>query len=94
MTFPLTNRDDALADLISNTWVKKIREFDAVAVTDFDALQQEIAWARGLMDAAGWPRAFQHDFLMRLRNRLTELTDGHPVTRQFLQALTLETEFN
>jgi hypothetical protein len=93
MTFPQTNRDDALADLIANTLVRKIREFDAPN-TDLEGIRGEIAWARELMRAANWPALYQHEFLVRLRNTLTELTDAHPVTRQFVQMLTIETELN
>jgi hypothetical protein len=93
MTFPLTNHDDALADFIVNTWVSRIREFDATQ-TDLEGIQQEIAWARELMCASNWPAIYQHDFLVRLRTTLTELTDAHPVTRQFVQMLEIETEFN
>jgi hypothetical protein len=37
---------------------------------------------------------YQHNFLVQLRNDLTALTHGHPVTRQFVQMLEIETEFN
>lgn len=47
-----------------------------------------------LMRDAGWPPVYQHNFLMRLRRDLTELTHGHPVTRQFVEMLEIETEFN
>ena len=88
-----THPDDALADFITNRWVSRIRKC-ADHQVDLESVQAEIDWARELMRAANWPAVYQHNFLVRLRNVLTELTDAHPVTRQFVEMLTIETEFN
>ena len=61
---------------------------------NLEPIQAVIAGIRGLMREAGWPAVYQHNFLTQLRRDLTELTHAHPVTRQFIQLLTIELEFN
>ncbi len=57
-------------------------------------IREVISRSRDVMRAAGWPATYQHLFLKRLRNDLTELTRCHPVTRQFITILDLELECN
>ena len=61
---------------------------------NWEPLTEVISKIRSMMKDARWPCTYQHDFLVRLRRDLTELTHGHPVTRQFVQLLEIETEFN
>jgi hypothetical protein len=61
---------------------------------NLEPIQGVIARSRALMREAGWPPPYEHNFLLRLRNDLTALTHAHPVTRQFIQLLTVELEFN
>jgi len=80
MSFPQASRDDALADLITNTWVRKIREFDAPD-TDLESIQEEIAWARELMRAANWPAVYQHEFFSapsQHADRTDRRSSGYP----------------
>ncbi|MFZ0915027.1 MAG: hypothetical protein WBQ76_13930 [Candidatus Korobacteraceae bacterium] len=88
-----THPDDLIGDVIKHRWVSMIRECEDHQI-NLEAVQEAINWARRLMNAENWPAVYQHDFLERLRNTLTELTDAHPVTRQFIQLLTVELECN
>ena len=63
-------------------------------VISLELIQPVINGTRDLMRAAGWPALYQHNFLLQLKSDLTELTRGHPVTRQFIQMLEIETEFD
>ncbi len=84
---------NTLEGMIARKWVQMIDECEAPNI-NLEAIQAVIDKTRGAMCAAGWPATYQHDFLAQLRNDLTELTEGHPVTRQFIQLLTIELEFN
>ncbi|MDR3742167.1 MAG: hypothetical protein P4L40_24375 [Terracidiphilus sp.] len=61
---------------------------------NLEPITDVISKFRALMGEAGWPATYQHVFLLQLRDDLTELTHGHPVTRQFYTLLTIELEFN
>lgn len=89
-----THPDDLLGDVVTHKFVSMIRDCEDPQI-DLESIQKEaIDWAYRVMNAANWPAVYQHDFLVRLRSNLTELTDAHPVTRQFVQLLTIELEFN
>jgi hypothetical protein len=84
---------NSLEGLIAREWVLMITELTDHTI-NWEPISDVISHARGLMRDAGWPPAYQHNFLVQLRNDLTALTHGHPVTRQFVQMLEIETEFN
>jgi hypothetical protein len=89
--------ENTLEGLIAREWVSLIRECEDHTI-DLDSLrgplQEVIANHRAAMHEAGWSQLYQHAFLVQLRNDLTELAHAHPVTRQFIQLLTIELEFN
>jgi hypothetical protein len=78
--------------IIARSWVQMICECEDARI-NLEPIQAVIDDARALMTENGWPPMYQHNFLVQLRNDLTELTHAHPVTRQFVQMLTIETEF-
>jgi hypothetical protein len=82
-----------LEGIIAREMVSMIRECEDHAI-NLEPIQAVIDNARALMRDAKWPAIYQHNYLVRLRLDLTELTQCHPVTRQFIQLLTIETEFN
>lgn len=84
---------NTLEGLIAREWVSMIRECEDHTI-NLEPIQEAIAHSRALMREAGWPATYEHNFLIQLRNDLTELTHAHPVTRQFLQMLTIELECN
>lgn len=59
-----------------------------------EPIRDAIATFRELMREQKWPETYQHKYLAVLRDDLTTLTYGHPVTRQFVQQLNLELECN
>ena len=85
--------ENTLEGLIAREWVSMICECEDPTI-DMEPIQEVIARSRGLIREAGWPATYEHNFLLRLRNDLTEMTHAHPVTRQFIQLLTVELEFN
>jgi len=85
--------ENTLEGLIAREWVSMICECEDHTI-NLEPIAEVISRSRELMREAGWPATYQHDFLVKLRDDLTELTHGHPVTRQFVQMLTIETEFN
>jgi hypothetical protein len=85
--------ENTLEGLIARLWVRMIRECEDHTI-NLEPIQEVIERGRSLMREEGWPGTYQHDFLIRLRNDLTELTEGHPVTRQFIQLLTIELELD
>jgi hypothetical protein len=85
--------EDTLEGLIARNFVQMIAEIEDHAI-DLESIQFVIDESRALMREAGWPRAYDRHFLSRLRDDLTTLTRGHPVTRQFVELLTIEVEFN
>jgi len=74
--------ENTLEGLIAREWVSMICECEDHTIN-----------LEPISDA-GWPATYEHNFLLQLRNDLTDLTHGHPVTRQFIQLLTIELEFN
>ncbi len=85
--------ENTLEGLIAREWVSIIREIEDHTI-NLEPITELISRCRELMHEAGWPATYQHDFLVKLRDDLTALTDGQLVTRQFVQMLTIETEFN
>jgi hypothetical protein len=77
---------------IARELVSMIRECEDFAI-NLEPIQAVIDNARSLMRDAGWPSIYQYNYLVQLKNDLTELTSCHPVTRQFVTLLTIETEF-
>lgn len=87
--------EGTLEGLIARNLVRAITEQpDYCQISDLEPISDLISGCRVLMCEAGWPPLYQHNFLARLKNDLTFLTHGHPVTRQFVTLLELETEFN
>lgn len=84
---------NTLEGTIAREWVGMIRECEDHTI-NLEPISEVISGSRALMRDAGWPAVYQHNFLVQLRNDLTELTHAHPVTRQFIQLLTIELEFN
>lgn len=82
-----------LEGIIARELVSMIRECEDHTI-NLEPIQAVIDNARSLMRSAGWPSIYQYNYFVQLRNDLTELTECHPVTRQFVQMLTIETEFN
>lgn len=85
--------ENTLEGLIAREWVSMICECEDHAI-NLEPITEVISKGRALMRGAGWPAMYQHDFLVRLRLDLTALTHGHPVARQFVEMLEIETEFN
>lgn len=80
---------------IARKWVQRIEEWGELASTINPAMIQEvICETRAAMYAAKWTPLYQHKFLAQLRKDLTDLTQGHPLTRQFITHLDLELESN
>lgn len=88
-----TYPENTLEGMIAREWVSMICECECHTI-NLEPISEAISRSRALMCEAGWPAVYQHNFLVRLRNDLTELTEGHPVTRQFIRLLEIETEFN
>lgn len=84
---------NTLEGLIARRFVKTIFEAEAPQIA-LELVWDVIHRTRDVMSAAGWNPTYQHIFLKQLRNDLTELTEGHPVTRQFIVVLDLELESN
>jgi hypothetical protein len=84
---------NTLEGMIAREWVSMIRECEDHTINP-EPIAAVIATSRALMRDAGWPATYQHDYLVRLRDDLTELTQAHPVTRQFVQLLTNRLESN
>jgi hypothetical protein len=85
--------ENTLEGLIARAWVSMITECEDHTI-NLEPITEVISRSRALMSDAGWPAVYQHNYLVQLRRDLTELTHGHPVTRQFVQLLEIETEFN
>lgn len=87
---------NTLEGLIARAWVSMIWECCEChqLSNPEDAFQPVIARSRELMREAGWPCTYQRLFLIQLRNDLTELTNCHPLTRQFIEVLDTELESN
>jgi len=85
--------ENTLEGMIARKWVQMIDESECHTINP-EPIREVILKSRELMRAAGWPPIYQHSFLKRLRNDLTELTEGHPVARQFITLLDLELESN
>lgn len=85
--------ENTLEGMIAREWVSMICECEDHTI-NLEPICEVISRCRALMCEANWPAAYQHNFLAQLRRDLTELTHGHPVTRQFVQMLEIETEFN
>jgi hypothetical protein len=85
--------ENTLEGLIAREWVSMIQECEDHTI-NLEPISEVISKSRALMCEAGWPPIYQHNFLTQLRNDLTALTHGHAVTRQFVQMLEIETEFN
>jgi len=84
---------NTLEGLIARKWVHMICECEDHTINT-EPIQEVIQKTRDVMRAAGWPPVYAHIFLKQLRNDLTELTEGHPVTRQFINVLDTELECN
>ncbi len=84
---------NTLEGLIARKWVRMICSCEDHTI-NLEPIQVVISRTRELMKSAGWPSEYQHIFLKKLRHDLTELTRGHPVTRQFITLLDLELECN
>ncbi len=85
---------NTLEGMIAREWVSMVGECDCLLENPDDSFGLVVRCARELMRNAGWPAAYQHLFLVQLRKDLTELTNGHPVTRQFIEVLDRELESN
>jgi hypothetical protein len=85
--------ENTLEGLIVREWVSMICEIEDSQI-NLEPISEVISKARAMMCGAGWPPVYQHNFLMQLRRDLTTLTHGHPVTRQFVTMLEIETETN
>lgn len=85
---------NTLEGMIARKWVKMIRECECHTIEPVDPIREVIQKSREAMRAAGWPPVYEHIFLKQLRNDLTALTEGHPLTRQFIALLDLELESN
>lgn len=85
--------ENTLEGLIARDWVRMITECEDHTI-NLEPISERISLARTFMREQGWPAVYQHNYLVQLRRDLTELTHGHPVTRQFVQLLEIETEFN
>jgi hypothetical protein len=86
---------NTVAGLIARKWVKKIEELGEYGSTvNPELIQEVIRETRTVMNAAKWSPLYQHNFLVRLHADLTELTEAHPLTRQFVTLLNLELEGN
>ncbi len=84
---------ETLEGLIAREWAGMILECEDHTINP-EPIRDVIAKSRALMREAKWPPTYEHKFLALLRNDLTALTFGHPVTRQFVQLLNLELESN
>lgn len=85
--------ENTLEGLIARALVGMITECEDHTI-NLEPITEALSRCRALMREAQWPPVYQHNYLVRLRNDLTELTRAHPVTRQFVQLLEIETEFN
>jgi hypothetical protein len=86
---------NTLEGTIARKWVKKIEELGEYGhMVNPELIQEVICETRGAMNAAKWSPLYQHKFLVQLRNDLTELSEAHPLTRQFITLLDLELESN
>lgn len=85
--------ENTLEGLIAREWVSMICECEDHQI-NLEPISEVIARSRTLMREANWSAVYQHNYLLQLRRDLTELTHGHPVARQFLRLLEIETEFN
>jgi len=85
--------ENTLEGLIARSLVGMICECEDHQI-DLKPISDAISRCRALMREANWPAVYQHNYLAQLRRDLTALTQGHPVTRQFVQMLEIETEFN
>jgi hypothetical protein len=80
---------------IARRWVKRIEELGEYAPrVNPELVQEVIRETRAAMRAAKWTPTYQHLFLTQLRNDLTELTEAHPLTRQFIEILDRQLESN
>jgi len=93
MTLLTAYPENTLEGLIARELVQMICECEDHAI-NLEPISEAISRCLTLMREQGWPPVYQHNFLVQLRKDLTELTHGHPVTRQFVQLLEIETEFN
>jgi hypothetical protein len=84
---------NTLEGMIARKWVRMIDECEDHTINP-EPIREVIQKSRAAMRAAGWPPVYEHVFLKRLRNDLTDLTECHPVTRQFITLLDLELESN
>lgn len=84
---------NTLEGIVAREWASMILECEDHTI-NAEPIREVIARSRCLMRDAGWPPLYEHSFLELLRNDLTALTFGHPVTRQFVQILTSQLEFN
>ncbi|MGA7523539.1 MAG: hypothetical protein WBW84_13885 [Acidobacteriaceae bacterium] len=83
---------NTLEGLIARSWIEMITGCEDFEINP-EPIQDVIDKTHALMCEAGWPKAYQHCFLTQLRDDITELTHGHPVTRQFYRFLEIELEF-
>jgi hypothetical protein len=88
-----TYPENTLEGMIAREWVAMICEIEDHQI-NLEPISEVIAKSRALMREAGWPAVYQHNYLAQLRRDLTELTHGHPVTRQFVTMLEIELETN
>lgn len=86
--------ENTLEGLIAREWVSIICECDGRLSNPEEPLQILLRSARELMAKAAWSGSYQNLFLRQLRNDLTALTHGHPVTAQFIELLDRELETN
>ena len=85
---------NTLEGMIARKWVQIICECEGLLENPEEPVLLLLNRCRELMNAAKWLPTYQHIFLVQLRNDLTELTEGHPVTRQFIEVLNRELESN
>jgi hypothetical protein len=88
-----TYPENTLEGLIARELVSMICECEDHSI-NLEPITEVLSEVRSMMKDAGWPAVYQHNFMARLRNDLTELTQCHPVTRQFVQMMEIELEFN
>jgi hypothetical protein len=82
-----------LTQLIFEQWQQTIAEIDDARI-DKESAQMLIDRTRRILRADGASAVDEHKFMLLLKNALPALTGGHPICKQFIEMLEIETEFN
>jgi hypothetical protein len=83
---------DTLEYRILTMWQNCIDDATGYAAASIEAVKKLMADTRQIMVDAGWPPAYQHNFLASLKNQLKAGSPGHPTTLQIIRLLEVETE--